>query len=156
MRKGIQEVESLNSDMGGKKIIPMSELRNHKGFTLVEIMIAIFILVIALLGLISVTVMVIKGNSFSKTMTTATTLAKDRMEQLKNTSYGSLASGTDSDYARLDSTVQATQTAESIYTRTWTVTNNSPAANMKTIEVKVEWDWQGATRNVTLQTIVAQ
>jgi len=119
-------------------------------------MIAVFILVVALLGLISVTVMVIKGNSFSKTMTTATTLAKDRMEQLKNTSYGSLASGTDSDYARLDSTVQATQTAESIYTRTWTVTNNSPAANMKTIEVKVEWDWQGATRNVTLHTIVAQ
>ena len=120
----------------------MSELRNHKGFTLVEIMIAIFILVIALLGLISVTVMVIKGNSFSKTMTTATTLAKDKMEELKNTGYGSLASDTD--------------TVESIYTRTLIVTPDSPAANMKTIEVKVEWDWQGATRNVTLRTIVAQ
>jgi len=126
----------------GKKIIPMSGLRNNKGFTLVEIMIAIFILVIALLGLISVTVMVIKGNSFSKTMTTATTLAKDKMEELKNTGYGSLASDTD--------------TVESIYTRTLIVTPDSPAANMKTIEVKVEWDWQGATRNVTLRTIVAQ
>ncbi|PIP06162.1 MAG: hypothetical protein COX52_08275 [Syntrophobacterales bacterium CG23_combo_of_CG06-09_8_20_14_all_48_27] len=128
--------------MMGKKIIPMSGLRNNKGFTLVEIMIAIFILVIALLGLISVTVMVIKGNSFSKTMTTATTLAKDKMEELKNTGYGSLASDTD--------------TVESIYTRTLIVTPDSPAANMKTIEVKVEWDWQGATRNVTLRTIVAQ
>ena len=44
-------------------------------------MIAVFILVIALLGLISVTVMVIKGNSFSKTMTTATTLAEGKMLQ---------------------------------------------------------------------------
>ena len=120
----------------------MSGLRNNKGFTLVEIMIAIFILVIALLGLISVTVMVIKGNSFSKTMTTATTLAKDRMEQLKNTAYGSLAGGTD--------------TAESIYTRTWIVNDNSPAANMKTIAVTVTWSWQGAPHNVPLRTIVAQ
>src|SRR3990172_2270351 len=100
-------------------IIPMSGLRNNKGFTLVEIMIAMFILVVALLGLISVTVMVIKGNSFSKTMTTATTLAKDKMEQLKNTSFASLAGGTD--YAELDSTVHATQTVPPYpYTRTWT------------------------------------
>ena len=120
----------------------MSGLRNNRGFTLVEIMIAVFILVVALLGLISVTVMVIKGNSFSKTMTTATTLAKDKMEQLKNTGYDSLAGGTD--------------TVESIFTRTWTITSDSPATGMKTIEVKVEWDWQGATRNVTLRTIVAQ
>ena len=123
----------------------MSELRNHKGFTLVEIMIAIFILVIALLGLISVTVMVVKGNSFSKTMTTATTLAKDKMEQLKNTDYGSLAGNTD--------------TAESIYTRTWTVSSDppgSPAAGMKTIAVTVTWNWQGTPRNVTLQSIVAK
>src|SRR3990172_6459986 len=135
-------------------IIPMSGLRNNKGFTLVEIMIAVFILVIALLGLISVTVMVIKGNSFSKTMTAATTLAKDKMEQLKNTGYGSLAGSTD--YAKLDSTAQATQTAESIYTRTWTVTNDSPAAGMKTVEVTVQWNWQNAARNVTLRSIVAQ
>ena len=135
----------------------MSGLRNHKGFTLVEIMIAIFILVIALLGLISVTVMVIKGNSFSKTMTTATTLAKDKMEQLKNTSYGSLAGSTD--YAKLDSTVQATQTAESIYTRRWIVSSDppgSPAAGMKKIEVTVTWNWQGTDHNAILTTIVAQ
>jgi type IV pilus assembly protein PilV len=140
--------------MVGKKIIPMSGLRNNKGFTLVEIMIAIFILVIALLGLISVTVMVIKGNSFSKTMTTATTLAKDKIEQLKNTSYGSLAGSTD--YAKLDSTVQATQTTESIYTRRWIVNNNSPAAGMATTVVTVTWNWQDTAHNVTLSTIIAE
>jgi len=138
----IKEVESLNTGSGGKKIIPMSGSRNNRGFTLVEIMIAVFILVVALLGLISVTVMVIKGNSFSKTMTTATTLAKDKMEQLKNTGYDSLAGGTD--------------TVESIFTRTWTITINSPAAGMKTIEVKVEWTWEKVKRNVILMTIVAQ
>ncbi|MDP2840356.1 MAG: prepilin-type N-terminal cleavage/methylation domain-containing protein [Syntrophales bacterium] len=114
----------------------------NRGFTLIEILIAVFILVTALLGVISTTVIVIKSNSLSKTMTTATTLAKDKMEQLKYTGYDSLA-GTD--------------TADSIYSRTWTVTaDGSPAAGMKTIVVTVQWSWQGATRNVALTTIVAR
>ena len=120
----------------------VSRLRNNNGFTLVEIIVAMGILTIALLGLVSVTVMVIKGNSFSKTMTTATTLAKYKMEQLKNTSYASLAGGTD--------------TVESIYTRTWTVTNDSPATSMKTVVVTVQWNWQNVARNVTLSSIIAQ
>ncbi|HLA26617.1 MAG TPA: prepilin-type N-terminal cleavage/methylation domain-containing protein [Syntrophales bacterium] len=120
----------------------MTGLRNNKGFTLVEILAAMGILTIALLGLVSVTVMVIKGNSFSKTMTTATTLAKYKLEQLKNTSYGSLAGGTD--------------TVESIYTRTWTVTNNSPASGMTTVVVTVQWSWENVDRNVALRSIIAQ
>ena len=120
----------------------VSGLHNNKGFTLVEIMIAISILAIALLGLASVTVVIIKSNTFSKTMTTATTLANDKMEQLKKTSYAGLASGTD--------------TLESIYTRTWTVTQNSPATGMNTVVVTVQWNWQGVARNVTINSIIAQ
>ncbi len=126
----------------GKMTLAVSGLHNHKGFTLVEIMVAIGILSIALLGLVSVTVMVIKGNTFSKTMTTATTLANDKMEELKKTSYTGLASGTD--------------TPEATYTRTWTVTQDSPAAGMKTIAVAVQWSWQGAARNVNVSSIIAQ
>jgi len=53
-------------------------LKEQPGFTLIEIIIAIFIMTIALSGLIAVTVMAIKGNDFSKRMTTATTLAKEQ------------------------------------------------------------------------------
>jgi type IV pilus assembly protein PilV len=111
------------------------------GFTLVEIMIALFILVVAFLGIISTTAMVIKTNSFSKTMTTAATLAKDRMEVLKNTKYDNLIAGSD--------------TVDSTYTRTWTVANNSPATDMKTITVSVVWTWQGTSHNVNLASVVA-
>ena len=123
----------------------MSPHRNKKGFTLIEVLIAMFLLVVALLGMASVTVMVIKGNSFSKTMTTATTLAKDKMEQLKNTSYGSLSSG-------------GPETIQSIYRREWTVPDPdySPPPNMKTIKVTVIWNWQNVDHYVTLRTIVAQ
>jgi type IV pilus assembly protein PilV len=128
---------------------------NSRGFTLIEIIIAGFILVVALLGVISTTVIVIKSNSLSKTMTTATTLAKDKMEQLKNTGYNALTGSTD--YFDKDSNRQTTAAGNSIYTRTWTVTSDGfPAAGMRTIEVKVEWSWQSAAKEVVLTTIVAQ
>jgi type IV pilus assembly protein PilV len=127
-------------------------LKDNRGFTLIEVMIAIFILVITMLGVISVTCTVIRGNSFSKTMTTAITLAGDKIEGLKNTPYSSIAGGTD--YAKSDSTIQSAQTSESIYTRNWVVNIDTPATGMKTITVSVSWNWLGA-RTVTLKTIVA-
>jgi type IV pilus assembly protein PilV len=114
-------------------------MRNNKGFTLIEIMIAIFILVVALLGVAGVTVSVINGNAFSKEITSASTLAQDKMEELKDTAYGSIASGSDTN---------------SIYTRTWTVT--SPITDSKTIVVVVSWSRSGNAHNVTLRTILAR
>lgn len=113
----------------------------NRGFTLLEVLIVIFLLVTAFVGVISTTGVIIKSNSLSRTMTTATTLAKGKMEQLKYTGYNSVP-GDDTD---------------SIYTRTWTVTaDGSPAAGMKTIVVTVRWNWQSAWHEVVLKTIVAQ
>ncbi|MEA1970236.1 MAG: prepilin-type N-terminal cleavage/methylation domain-containing protein [Thermodesulfobacteriota bacterium] len=120
----------------------MHKFSNDKGFTLIEVMIAIFILVVGLLGVAGVAVTVINGNAFSKEITTATTLAQDKMEELKNTRYSNITSGSD--------------TQDSFYTRTWTSTPDSPAADMKTIDVTVQFPWKGATHNVTLNTIVAK
>ena len=126
----------------------------NRGFTLIEVLIAGFLLVVAILGVISTTVIIIKSNSLSKEMTTATTLAKDKMEQSKNTGYDGLAAGIVTDYANMDSTVQTTSASDSIFTRRRTVTFDSPAAGMKTIQVKVEW--KSTSHNVTLNTIVAK
>lgn len=114
----------------------------NKGFTLIEIMVAIFILTVGILSLVSVTVMVIKGNAFSKTMTTATTLASDQLETLKNTLYASIAS-----------TSYTSVTGFPGYERRWTVTTSG---NQKTIVMEVRWTWQGNYHNVTLNTIIAQ
>jgi type IV pilus assembly protein PilV len=121
--------------------------KNREGFTLVEIMIAVFILTVALLGMAAVTTMVVKGNAYSRQATTASMLVKDKLEQLKNTNVASLAGGTD--YRNADS---STGTAGALYTRTWTIT---PGATTTTIAVTVQWLSQGAARNVTGRTIVA-
>ena len=116
------------------------EIRSN-GFTLVEVLIAMFLLVTALLGTAAVTTTVIKGNSFSNRMTQATTLAQDKMEELKGMSYASMTSGND--------------TPSAGFQRTWTVTPDSPAADMATIVVTVTFPWNG-TRTVTLSTLRSQ
>ena len=135
----------------------LSPQKNGKGFTLVEIMIAILLLVIALVGLASVTVSVIKGNDLSRMVTTATTLAKDKMEQLKNLSTTSAGYGALDTLALTD----GSQTVlETVYTRVWTVgavgttAPDNDTTKMKKITVTVTWIWNGQSHNVTLEAIV--
>ena len=120
----------------------MHKIANSSGFTLIEVMIAVLVLVVGLLGVAGVATTVINGNTFGKEITTATTLAQDKMEELKGMRYSNIASGSD--------------TQGSMYTRIWTSTSDSPAAGMKTIEVMVQFPWKGTTHNVTLKTIVAK
>ena len=122
-------------------------MSSQRGFTLIEVLIAVFLLVVALIGAASVTTSVIKSNFLSRTLTTATTLAKDKMEELKATAYTALPAGTVTDYSRGDGTVQASSTG-SYYTRSW----SAPGTNTKTITVTVTWP---TNRTVQLQTIRA-
>jgi Tfp pilus assembly protein PilV len=133
-----------------KESLMIKRLQDRGGFTLVEIMIAVFILTVALIGLISVTVMIINGNDFSRRTTTAMTLAKDKLEQVKRLPYTSVTTGTTTDYWNADSSAGS---SGAYFTRVMTVTDNTPAVNMRTIVVVVSWNW-GGTRQVTLRTII--
>ena len=121
--------------------------KNDNGFTLLEVLIAIVILSIGLLGMASLTVGIINGNKFSKDVTTATTLAQEKMEDVRRVGYTSVTSETK---AVLSSPYDE-------YKREVTVANNSPATGIKTVTVKVYWG--GASKedhNVELKTMLAQ
>jgi type IV pilus assembly protein PilV len=125
----------------------MQVLRDTNGFTLIEILIATVIITVATLGVASLTGGVIRGNSFSNQLTTATTLAQDRLEQVKRVSYansGTIA-GTE-DYGIIAN--------YSGYKRVTSVDNNTPASNMKTVTVIVYWDTD--KHSVNLSTILAE
>ncbi len=65
----------------------MRKSRNEKGFTLLEILVALSILSIGLLGMAGLTTSIIHGNTLSKKVTTATTLGQDRMEHFRRLGY---------------------------------------------------------------------
>jgi prepilin-type N-terminal cleavage/methylation domain-containing protein len=113
----------------------------NKGFTLVEVMIAILVLSVALLALAGLQIVSIRGNSFGNHMTEALTLAKDLMEEMKNTEWEQIGNRSD-DPMGVSSRI--------IYHRECTVTQSG---NIKTVTVEVTWD--NENHRVALVTKIA-
>jgi len=124
-----------------------SEHKTDNGFTLLEVLIAILILSVGLLGMASLTIGIINANRFSNDMTTATTLGQDKMEDIRRAGYANAVSET-----------KATMSSPySDYKREVTVTDNTPATDMKTISIKVYWGGSSQEKhNVELKTILAK
>ncbi len=111
---------------------------SQRGFTLTEILIALFILSFVLLSLSAMVISVMRATAQSKGMAIATTLAQDKMESLKSLKYSSLTSGSDSVII-----------GKVTYDRRWTV---SPSGNIKYINVTVSWG-DPLSRNVSITTL---
>ncbi|MDP2644853.1 MAG: prepilin-type N-terminal cleavage/methylation domain-containing protein [Desulfobacterales bacterium] len=111
------------------------------GFTLLEVLITMVILAVALLGMATLTGSIINQNQYAGQVSAATALAQDKIEELKNLSYSSLTSSSDTD---------------TIYTRTWTVTVDTPTSGMSSIAVTVSWNRKNGPASVTLKTLIAR
>ena len=126
-------------------------ISTEEGFTLIEIMIALVILSVGLVALAGLQVSAIKGNAFSKRMTTAVSIANEKLEKLKNSSYASIIS---------ESPIQVTITQPNqpsmAFTRQVIVVNNSPLTNMKTVNITVTWSDSLKSYLVPITTIVSQ
>ncbi|KKO19982.1 MAG: hypothetical protein DCC43_14730 [Candidatus Brocadia sp.] len=119
------------------------KLQNDKGFLLIETILAIALIAIGLFSVMSLTIGVIRGNSHSKMVTAATTLAQDKMEYFKGIDYDSIAD---------TSTISTDYYLEAI------VQNNTPGIDSKTVTINVYWNPGEVTSNhkVTLHTIFAK
>ncbi len=115
-------------------------LIKNKGFTLIEVLIAIVVLSIALLAMAGLQIISIRGNSFGNHMTEATTLAKDLMEEMKNTEWEDIQ-------GRGDEPVGASGI---IYNRVCSV---AESGKIKTVIVRVAWD--NGNHSVSLVTKIA-
>jgi prepilin-type N-terminal cleavage/methylation domain-containing protein len=68
----------------------MKKLTNDRGFTLLEVMIALIVAAIGFLGIAGMITTSIRGNDFSARLTEATNLAQDKIEEMKNVDYRDL------------------------------------------------------------------
>ena len=79
--------------------------RRAAGFTLVEVLVALFVLAVGLLGLASLQLNASRGNAQSGVGTRAVLIAQSRMEMLKSARFTDVTTGTDLD-TQCNTTVQ--------------------------------------------------
>jgi len=120
--------------------------KNEKGFTLIEVMISMVILAIGILGLAPLMVLSIYSNTYSQDLTRATSVAQDRIEQLKN--QGNFVSmpydeGPTTVYGTYNRTIRVDDTS----------TDGTVPAGVYRIKVTIAWtDDKGMARSVDYYT----
>lgn len=127
----------------------MKMLSNQKGFSLLELLIALTILTIGLLGLAGLHIAAIQGNVSGFKITTATAVAQERIEVLKalDGSAAELTAGAHDD--------DGNQVVQGItYNRSYTIQDNTPVSDTSTLTLTVTWvePSTGVTRNTSVFT----
>jgi type IV pilus assembly protein PilV len=128
-------------------------LKDKGGFTLIELLIAMLILMIGLIAIAGMISTAMLGNASAKWSTAATTLAEEKMEELKSRGFSGLTNtnGWDSDP---DNPI--TLTGAGRFERQWRITTPQNMTDIRLVEVKVNWRDRGATREVNLATYIAR
>lgn len=118
--------------------------RAREGFTLIEVMLALAILGIGLLGLAVMQLHAMRGGTSGRHTTQAAVIARDRMEVLHRVDWSDAAlsdtAGAWSAPATVSHVVQATpaDAVEQVYSLSARVTDRTPV--LKEIAVRVTWN----------------
>jgi prepilin-type N-terminal cleavage/methylation domain-containing protein len=131
----------MNKVTAGIETVKRCGKREEDGFTLVEILVAMAILSIAFVALAAMQLTATVGNSTSNKLTTAVSLAQDKMEELISLDYDDddlLDSNTDNNRdLRSITDTDNHNDAVGVYRRTWNVADGLPIPGTKTVVVIV-------------------
>ncbi|HVP57116.1 MAG TPA: prepilin-type N-terminal cleavage/methylation domain-containing protein [bacterium] len=123
--------------------------RSEQGFTLIEVIVALTVLSIGIIGLSVVFPLAMRDVGKSGSVTKAVQLCQQKLEEFQMLAYDSadLEHGYthDDDLNPLDG----------VYERTWQVTDDEPITGCKLVEVTVSWQSR-RQESVSLSTVIAQ
>jgi type IV pilus modification protein PilV len=130
--------------------LPLKQQNKDTGFTLIEVLIAITIFAVGILGATSMQIMALHTNAKANRTTEAYALASDKMEELFKEEYANITSSTSDEIIGDD----AGEEVSDVYTLSWVVNDDTPDTDMKTITITVEWSYQG-DHTATISGVVA-
>jgi len=130
--------------------------RRQSGFTLVEVLIALFIFSVGILGLGAMQLNSIRGNSQARRISEATNVAADQIEKFFALDYDDPDLNDDdgngsAGLSDITSPDGRTSSVDGNYQIFWNVAVNYPLADAKTIRVLVRQNNQ--TKTVSLETV---
>ena len=123
-------------------------LSDNSGASFIDLMLALVVLTIGVLAMMDLQVIALRSNASSQNSATALALAETKMEEVKNKLFTSIAS---------EAAATWTDTAAKVtYTTTVTVTNNTPIAGAKTVDITVTWSDKSGAHSLPLATVISQ
>ena len=157
--------------------VPEKPLSGNKGgFGLLELLIALTILAVGILGVTKLQMQSSFGNAGSRSQSAAANLARSKLEELKRIGAYSVQEGAvldlvDPESANPPTTIDLADWSTpdftegpfnesqdpsnplgKIYTRSWNVVDNHPIVNFKTVRIRVSWNQAGQPRHVDMET----
>jgi prepilin-type N-terminal cleavage/methylation domain-containing protein len=123
-------------------------LNNAKGFSFIELLIAMAILAMGMMAAVSMHFGSTRNNTKGNIYTQANMLAKAQLENLKNQDVDLLMAG--GPYQDPNNPVNASGQAGGIYTRSWTIDTLGTGA--RRITVTVQWNRRGAPGSVVISS----
>lgn len=112
------------------------------GFTLIEVVVALVVFLIGVLGISGLLVSTIQANRGATNRSRADELLYEKVEEFQSTSYAGINGGTDT------STVEGV-----VFTREWTVNPSDPIAGVMTIDLTARWTERGDTFQIETSTM---
>ena len=119
--------------------------RSEGGFSILENMISMAIFSV---GILSISMLFTQTMTFthnSEKMSVATNLAKGKLEELRNTPYANIVSGT------------ASETVDNVeYDLEWTVTNDSPLTGVRKVVMEISWTDLRKSHTIEIVTLFSR
>lgn len=123
---------------------------DRKGFTLVEVLVGMVILLLGLLGSLVGILAVVDYNANNAVRQEAVKIAQEVMEDSRNQTYGSLSLGT----TVLPTVQRQFRKWQQSYQVTRTVQKNPTTDFTRKIQVTVQWTYRGRNHSYSLESIV--
>ena len=120
----------------------LKAFHKSKGFTLIEILVALVILSVSLLALAGLMVTTTRNTASGGHLTEASTFAQDRLEELRATQWANIVTGQD----------QRAGSTGITYRRNWNVVLNG---NIRTINITVNWT-DRINHSISLLSVISE
>ncbi len=125
-----------------------------KGFTLIELLIAIVLIVVGLVALMGAMSVGICADAALEYRLTALNLANEKIEQLKDTVFGSISAGTETGNAiGFDWVDQRQWTVDYVDANLSTSVSDT---GLKNVTVTIQWTRKGSAQSVAVETLIAE